>query len=85
MKWWGWLVLGILLVAHQDYWLWNSKTLVAGFIPSGLAWHIGISVVAGLAWWAIVTWSWPTDIDVAEDNRERAPAPSKRMTKGSGP
>ncbi|HMP79773.1 MAG TPA: hypothetical protein PKD54_10005 [Pirellulaceae bacterium] len=66
MKWWAWLVIVVLLIAHQDYWLWHSPQLVAGFIPAGFAWHMGISIAACVAWWAIATWSWPAEYDRLE-------------------
>ncbi len=63
----------ILAVLHQDFWLWNNATLVFGFLPIGLAYHIGFSIAAGLLWAAAVVWAWPTEIEeeVAEFLRQQ--------------
>lgn len=60
------LVVGLtvlLAVLHQDYWWWDSKDLVFGFLPIGLAWHVGISVAAALVGLLAVTWCWPAELD----------------------
>ena len=58
---WGMiLLLGIL---HFDFWLWESDTLVFGFMPIALAYHAGISLLAALAWWLVVLWDWPDQIE----------------------
>ena len=38
---WGLVVL--LIILHQDNWLWNDTTLVFGFMPIGLVYHARIS------------------------------------------
>ena len=50
-----------LVVLHHDFWFWNDASLVAGFIPVGLAWHAGFSLVAAACWWLVVTYAWPAD------------------------
>ncbi len=50
-----------LLVAQQDYWLWNDTTLVFGFLPGCLAWHMGVSVAASLVWLLAVVFAWPVE------------------------
>jgi hypothetical protein len=55
---------------HQDVWLWESRTLVLGFIPAGLAYHMGYCVVASILLWALVRWAWPARLDEEDD---RAP------------
>ena len=51
----------MLAVLHQDFWLWDNASLVAGFIPAGLAYHAGFSVVATLVWAVVVVLVWPSD------------------------
>ncbi|MCA9268245.1 MAG: DUF3311 domain-containing protein [Planctomycetales bacterium] len=59
-------VLVLILVAlQQDYWLWDDATLVFGFLPSCLAWHMGVSVAASLVWLLAVQTIWPLDDDGA--------------------
>lgn len=62
---WG-LVL-LLLILHQDNWLWNNDTLVLGFIPIGLFFHACISLAASLTWLLATKFAWPTDLHDADD------------------
>lgn len=54
----------LLLVAHQDYWNWDNTTLVFGFLPGTLAWHMGVSVAASVVWLIAVKFCWPMDDEV---------------------
>ena len=58
---WG-LVL-LLVVLHQDNWLWDNDTLVGGFMPITLLWHAGISVAAGFTWFLATKFAWPLGVD----------------------
>jgi uncharacterized membrane protein len=58
-----WILIAILIVAHQDFWNWNDGTLVLGFIPIGLAYHMGISLGAGIVWFLMVNLAWPKQLD----------------------
>lgn len=49
----------VLLVAHQDYWNWDDASLMFGFLPIGLFYHLGISLAAAVVWVLAVTWAWP--------------------------
>ncbi len=64
---WGLFLLMFFL--HQDKWWWDDETLVAGFLPVGLAFHALYSVAcAGLGWLAIKI-AWPHDLEAfAEDS-----------------
>ncbi|MCH2208163.1 MAG: DUF3311 domain-containing protein [Lentisphaerales bacterium] len=55
------VLLGVvlLMVLHHDFWLWDDKTLVFGFLPSGLAWHAGYSVVAATFWILVMNFAGP--------------------------
>ena len=60
----GWVIFTLvllLLVLHQDIWLWHDGRLVMGFLPVGLVWHVGISVAASLTWWLATVIAWPVD------------------------
>ena len=52
------LVLGLL---HQDFWLWDSATLLLGFLPYGLAYHVGFSLLTAALWAIAVRFAWPDD------------------------
>ncbi len=53
----------LLLVVHQDNWLWNDQTLVFGFMPSGLLFHAGISIAAGATWFLATKIAWPDHLE----------------------
>ncbi len=59
MKYVIWFAIALLLILHQDFWLWNDGSLVLGFLPVGLAFHMGISVAAALLWWLATKFCWP--------------------------
>jgi hypothetical protein len=65
------LVYGLILamvILHQDFWWWQRwDPLVLGFIPVSLAWHVGISVAAGLTGAVAVRYCWPESVDVPDD------------------
>ena len=62
MKYYVWLLVVILLVAHQDNWLWDNDYLVFGFLPAGLAFHMLISLVAGFTWFLATQFAWPDEL-----------------------
>jgi hypothetical protein len=41
-----WLGVLALVVLHHDFWWWDDPTLVFGFLPIGLAYHVGFSIAA---------------------------------------
>ena len=53
----------VLMFLHHDFWLWSDKTLVFGFLPSGLAWHAGYSVVAAFFWYLVMKFAWPQALE----------------------
>jgi purine-cytosine permease-like protein len=67
MRYLAWSLLGLLVVLHQDYWQWNDSSLVFNVLPVGLAWHAGISVMAAVVWFMLVTFCWPTAAEVDDE------------------
>ena len=64
------MVAGLILVLailHHDFWWWDDASLVLGWIPIGLAWHVFYALLASATWAAIVTFSEP------EETSEDAP------------
>ena len=57
------LVFVVLAVLHQDAWNWDSKRLVFGFMPIGLAYHALYSLVAATFWGIVMTVAWPRDLE----------------------
>jgi hypothetical protein len=64
---WG-LVL-LLVVLHQDFWNWDSTTLVGGVVPLALFYHACLSVAATVVWWLATRYAWPAELEktVAEE------------------
>lgn len=58
---WGLILL--LIVLHQDFWFWNDATIVCGFLPIGLAYHIGLSLAATAVWWLATKYAWPAEAE----------------------
>ena len=61
MKTFIWILVLLLIVLHQDTWLWENDSLLFGFLPIGMAWHVGISIAAAIVWLLAVRFAWPTD------------------------
>ena len=53
----------LFMALHHDFWLWDDKTLIFGFLPSGLAYHALYSLVMGLFWFCVVKFAWPHAIE----------------------
>ena len=54
----------LLLILHQDNWFWHDDTLLFGFMPIGLFWHVCVSVGATLTWALATKIAWPFDDEV---------------------
>ncbi|MEZ6069285.1 MAG: DUF3311 domain-containing protein [Pirellulales bacterium] len=59
MKYFVWCTVALLIIVHQDIWFWDDPTLVFGFMPIGLLWHVGISIAAGVTWFLATKYCWP--------------------------
>jgi len=63
-----WVAFGLLAamyVLHNDWWLWNDRTLVAG-LPVGLAYHVGYMLVTAGVLVVVVRLAWPSDLDAGD-------------------
>ena len=58
---WGLVIL--IAILHFDFWLWDSTSVVFGFLPSGLAYQAGISIAAAIAWTLVVRLDWPDGVE----------------------
>ena len=59
---WPLLLLLLLGVGFENFWLWGEGWLVFG-IPVNLAYHVCLCVVAAGLLAAVVRWGWPDDAD----------------------
>ncbi len=55
-----------MMALRQDFWFWHDARLVFGFVPVGLAYQAGYSVLASLVMAALVRWAWPSGIERLE-------------------
>ncbi|MFZ9936638.1 MAG: DUF3311 domain-containing protein [Luteolibacter sp.] len=57
------LAFVVLFILHHDFWNWGDRTLVFGFIPVGLAYHVGYSIAAAGLWYLVCRFAWPHSIE----------------------
>ena len=63
--------LAVFVVLHQAQWLWTDGSLVFGFLPAGLAYHVGFSLATAGLWALVVRYAWPTDVEVNTNPADR--------------
>lgn len=77
MKWLLTLMVIAVLAVHQDSWNWKDSSLVFGFLPKGLAYHAGFSILAAVTMATLVKFAWPSHLEevqseIPESEREAA-------------
>ena len=68
--------LMLLAILHQDVWYWDDPTLVLGFLPITLAYHLVYSIATALVWSLALKYAWPEDLEsfaAANDSDEVKP------------
>jgi len=70
MKWALSFWVVVMIVLHQDVWNWTNKTLVFGFLPMGLAYHLFYALLASMTMWLLVSFGWPKHLDELESEDE---------------
>ena len=74
------LLVAVVYLLHQDFWNWKRiEPLVLGFLPIGLAYHVGYSVLAAVTMAVLVRFAWPRDLESVE----AAPVERKRVSEGA--
>jgi len=78
-KWLLALLVVTVYLLHQDYWNWRKvEPLVFGFLPIGLAYHAGYSMLAAFMMWLLVRFAWPKELDALEREHPVSPVPPGR-------
>ncbi len=74
------LLVIVVYLLHQDFWNWNKTDLVFGFLPIGLAYHAGYSVLAAITMAVLVKFAWPKHLEAAEPHQgaQKNPPDEKR-------
>ena len=63
---WGFVLLVAIL--HFDFWNWDDDTsVVFGFLPIGLAYQAGITLLASLGWILVMRLDWPHGVEAWAD------------------
>ena len=60
------MALGVYIL-HQDFWNWKAvDPKVFGFLPIGLAYHAGFSILCAIMMFVFVRFAWPEHLEVEE-------------------
>jgi len=60
-------LLAVIYVLHQDFWNWKQAyPLVLGFLPIGLAYQAGYSILAAAMMAVLVRTVWPKHLENIE-------------------
>jgi hypothetical protein len=60
-------LIAAVYVAHQDFWNWKaSGPMVFGFLPVGLAYQAGYSVLCAILMAVLVKLAWPKNLETEE-------------------
>lgn len=66
MKYVVWGLVVLLAILHQDFWFWDDATLVFGFLPISLLYHVLLSIAAAITWWLATRYAWPAGLESDE-------------------
>ena len=72
------LVVGVYIL-HQDFWNWKQvEPLVFGFLPIGLAYQAGFSILATVMMAVLVRFAWPRHLESAEPETPGTDSPPSK-------
>lgn len=72
------LLVVVVYLLHQDFWNWQRiEPLVFGFLPIGLAYHVGYSIVAAATMVVLVKYAWPKNLSPDETSDATTPKEPK--------
>jgi hypothetical protein len=69
------LLLVVLVILHQDFWLWDNAALVFGFLPAGLAYHSVYSLATAGVLYLALKYAWPADVEAFAEGCPEDPPP----------
>jgi hypothetical protein len=68
------LMVLAVYVLHQDFWNWKkAEPLVFGFLPIGLAYQAGYSILASIMMACLVHWAWPKHLEAVKAENPARP------------
>ena len=69
------MVVAVYLL-HQDFWNWKkAEPLVFGFLPIGLAYQVGYSILAAIMMAVLVKFAWPKHLEQTDTDPKRPDHP----------
>jgi hypothetical protein len=72
------LLIGAVYVLHQDYWNWKTPDpMVFGFLPIGLAYHAGYSILAAFLMAVLVKFAWPKHLEALQPPNDASSSSSE--------
>jgi hypothetical protein len=72
------LLVAAVYVLHQDFWNWKqAEPLIFGFLPVGLAYHAGYSILASILMAVLVKFAWPHHLETSGEP-DQTPKPEGR-------
>jgi hypothetical protein len=74
MKWLLTVMVIVVYLLHQDFWLWSDRSLVFGVLPVGLAYHAAYSILAACMMALLVKYAWPVDLERTVPDTADAPS-----------
>ena len=82
-----WVLVVLLAIVHFDFWFWDDRTLLFGFLPVGLGFHAGFSIACGVVWLMAVKFCWPADVEAWASGDEPPPTPATQtdLPRGDDP
>ena len=76
----AWALVALLAILHYDFWNWDDRSMLFGFLPTGLFFQAFISIGAAVAWALVVKFAWPTHIEEwAEQPSSTEPAAASKQ------
>jgi len=70
------LLILVVYILHQDSWNWTkSEPLVFGFLPIGLAYHAGYSILAAITMAILVKVAWPKHLEDVQPHDSASQTP----------
>jgi hypothetical protein len=59
----------LLLLLHNDLWLWDDGSLALG-LPVGMTYHVGYSLAAFVLLLLLLKFAWPRHLETGQDEEE---------------
>ena len=70
------VLIAVVYLLHQDSWNWKRvDPLIFGFLPIGLAYHAGYSILAAITMAVLVKFAWPAHLENVQPETEAAAEP----------